>query len=282
MKKLSPFSHELAESYRLFRRKWKPLVKMVVLPIIPFLFTTPYLMEYYSAQSYGENLTLNGATLTLFLIALVALLTFLILSEIVKVGIFAELSSSKYLGVRRSLKIGTERFFRFIYTEILVVIFLFVSMIPAFILNYWYEQAGRELLNRSGVPYSGTFIIVVFALLFFLPSFILGIWLTFAPLISVVTKYRGMGALTHSVTITRPYFRQLIGRLVMWTVVFMAVVYSVKPLPIASIVVPLVMMLVGAAFVVTLFKEVHAEIKEETPKVAPRRNGKRRIIISPV
>jgi len=273
--KLRKFTRELRISLGIFHRTWRASFKLVFLPIIPLLFTIPYLIELTNSLRYNEIPALTGTTIYTFLLALVGTIAFLMLLEIVRASLFIIYDNNK-VGARKALQLATRRFPRFLYTDILSFVFLLVAMIPLLILVFWTNNGGREIMYSASNQIIGDIVLLIVFAIFAIPPFILAIWLSFAQIIVAVRKYSGFRALTYSTTLIRPILKSILKRLVAWIFIYVVVSYIVSPLPIASWFIPLVLKLVGAAFLVVLYKEASGSINTNvsvatrTKKIARR------------
>lgn len=267
---LTSFSNEIKISWQAFANRWRTVIILSLLPIIPFLFTVPYLVELSQYQA-NELPPLEGTTVTLFAIAFVAAISTFILREISKAGIFVSLSEKENLGAKKSLQIGTKRFPAFLYTEILVVIFVFVSLIPAILVNYWFVNFGKAFFYPIMNQLVADILALLVVMILLIPAFIVGTWLSFASLISATSLTGGFTALTKSVTIVRPVTKRIFKRLLGWIILASVASYVVSPLPVARWLVPFIILLVGTAFSVTVYKEASSN--------GSRSRGRRRVAL---
>jgi len=253
--KYSTFTEQVQSALRLLRLHKITVTKLFLLPIVPFAFITPYLLDVYYYNLNNVAIVLRGSTLIFFIVAIVAAIAFLILCEMVKVALYATFASKQTIGARKALQIGAQRFPAFLYTEVLIAIFVFIALVPVLVLNYWFSVVGRELLN-SVMPLAVTdLLILIVAIFFLIPAFIVGIWLSFAQIISAIDNKSGLTALTHSVTLIRPNFKPIALRMVGWTILTIIVSYMVSTMPLAHWLIPIILMLLGVAFVVVVYKE---------------------------
>lgn len=253
--KYSTFTEQVSSAFRLLRFHKVTAIKLALLPLVPFAFTLPYLIDLANYNQYNLTPSLQGVTLVFFVVALIAAITFLILCEIVKAGLYAVFSTTKAIGARKALQIGTQRFPAFLFTEIILAVFVFVSLIPVLILNFWSGVLGTEMLAQFMPLAVAELLVLIVAIIFLIPVFIIGIWLSFAQLLASIDNKMGLTALTHSVTLIRPNFKPIALRLVGWTVFVLVASYIVQPLPLAYWLVPAILMLLGVAFLVVLYQE---------------------------
>jgi len=263
MASLTSFSKEISNSWIIFRSRWRTVIILALLPIVPFLFTLPYLVNL-SQYPASELPPLEGSTIIMFALALVATIATFILREISKAGIFISMTNKENVGAKKALQLGTQRFPAFLYTEILVIIFVFVTLIPTVLLNYWFVNFGKAFFYPIMNQLVADLLLLVIAIILLIPVFIIGTWLSFAPLISAVTNNGGLSALTKSVTIIRPITKRVFKRLIAWTILASAVSYMVSPLPIAKWLFPFIILLIGTAFLVTLYKETAVKVKNRS------------------
>lgn len=253
--KYSTFTEQVRSALRLLRLHKITVIKLSLLPIIPFAFITPYLLDTYYHNMNNVAVVLRGSTLFFFIVAVIAAVTFLILSEIVKVALYATFASKHIIGARKALQIGTQRFPAFLYTEVLLAVFVFITLVPVLVLNYWYGIVGRDLLSNAMPLAVADLLILVVAILFLVPVFIVGIWLSFAQIIAAIDYKSGLTALTHSVTLIRPNFKPVALRMVGWTILTVVISYMVSNMPLGHWLIPIVMMLLGVAFLVIVYRE---------------------------
>lgn len=275
--KLTKFTQELQTSWSIFLKTWRASFKLVFLPIIPLLFTVPYLIEMASSLQYGQLPTLTGSTIYSFILALVGVIAFLMLSEIIRASLFVIYTNNE-TGARKALQIGTKLFPKFLYTDVLSFLYLLVAMVPLFILIFWMINGGREMIYGIFNPILGDVVLLIALIIFLAPPLILAIWLSFTQIIVATGKSSGIRALTHSTTLIRPIFKGILKRIVIWLIVYVVISYMVSPLPIAYWLIPLILKLIGAAFLVVLYQEASGALKvpaAATPITRTRRVARR-------
>jgi len=200
----------------------------------------------------------------------------LILAEITRAALFIVYYDNNGIGARRALQVATKRFPKFLYTDILSFVYLVFATLPLLILIFWANNGGRELLfGVGGRIFANTILFIAF-FAFAIPLFVLAVWLSFTQIIVATGKNTGFHALTYSTTLVRPIFKRILKRLVAWLLIYVVVSYVVSPLPIASWFIPLVTKLVGAAFLVVLYKEAAGPSLTSSPVVTRARRVARR------
>jgi hypothetical protein len=267
--KLTKFSQELRASWNMFLKTWRTSFKLVFLPVIPMLFTVPYLIELTSSLKYSQFPSLAGATIITFIMALVGVIAFIMLLEIVRASLFIIYDNSE-TGARKALQLATRRFPMFLYTDFLSFVYLFVVTAPLLILIFWANNGGREMLYSVFSPIIGDIVLLIIFIIFAIPLFILAIWLSFAQIIVATGKGSGFHALTYSTTLIRPILKNIVKRLIVWFIIYVVISYMVSPLPIASWFVPMILRLVGVAFLVVLYKEASGIAVDENVSVPAR------------
>lgn len=264
----STFPTELRASFGVFRATWRTSAKIVFLPLIPLLFTFPYLILLYASLQYNEFPTLNVASVLTGLIALIGVIAFLMLLEIVRAALFATYALGQNIGARKALQIGTRRFPSFLYTDVVALVYLTFAMLPFAILLFWVQNGGNDiLLSLLGTVLANIVLLLAFVI-FLAPLVIVATWLTFTQIIVATSKNTGFHALTYSTTLVRPVMWTILGKLVCWMIFAGVVSYAVQPLPIFYWLIPLIIKLWGAAYLVTLYKEAtgHPVHDEESPR----------------
>jgi len=265
--KLTKFNQEIRASWGIFRRTWRTSFKIVFLPLLPLLFTIPYLIELSASLQYNEIPTLKGATVVSFLLAVIGLIAFFMLLEIVRIALFVVFTDNK-IGARKALQLGTKRFPVFLYTDIVSFVYLVFASIPLFVLIFWTNNGGKELMHTIFNPIIGDIMLVIAFVIFAIPLFVIAIWLSFTQVIVAVGKYTGFHALTYSTTLVRPIFKQITKRLIAWLIIYVVISQIVSPLPIAYWLIPLILKLVGVALLVVLYEEASGTINKNTPAAA--------------
>jgi hypothetical protein len=278
---IRPFFLEVTSAWKLVSSRWKTLLKLVVVPLVPFALTIPYIMELLNSIQYGELPALQGATIFNFVIAFIAGVAFFVAGIITKASILHTLSQPKDLGARVALNKGSNIFFHFLWTEIIVSVYLAFSYLPFAILIFWYENTGATWFASIFDPILASIILGLLGIIFLLPLIMAVIWLSFASLITVTGDAKaGLDSLTYSTTIIRKNFWLVTLRLIGWVIFSYILTQAVQPLPYMRWIIPFLLMLTGAAFVVVLYKDARGTESPEpvvisTPKVV--RKSKPRI-----
>lgn len=272
----STFPNELKASFRVFRATWRTSAKIVFLPLIPLVFTFPYLVILYSSLQYNEFPALSGSSVLTGIVALVAVITFLMLLEIVRASLFAVYSQGQNIGARRALQIGTRRFPSFLYTDVISLVYLTFSMLPFAILIFWANNGGSALLGSVFSPIIANIILLIALVIFLAPLVVVATWLTFTQIIVATGKHTGFHALTYSTTLVRPVILTILKKLVAWMIFAGVISYAVSPLPIFYWLIPLIIKLWGVAFVVVLYKEAtgHSLVGTQVPPKRATRTRK--------
>lgn len=257
----TPFFHEVKTAWLLVFSRAKTIAKILVAPLVPFLFTIPYTIELFEALKSNALPPIQGTTILTFSVALVAGIAFFVASIIAKASIFIALTKEKDSGARLALRDGTNRFFPFIWTEILVSIYIMFAYLPFAVLNFWYQNGGKDQLTLSLGSLPTSIVTTLIGVLFLIPLIILVIWLSFASLITATKGARaGLRSLLASTTIARNNFKQIAWRLLGWVVFSYVLTQAVQPLPYIRWIMPFLLLLTGAAYLVVLYKEASGRI----------------------
>jgi len=257
--KFSTFPTELRASFGVLRATWRTCAKIIFLPLIPLAFTFPYLIILYSSLQTNEFPALNAASVVVGAIALIALIAFLILQEIIRAALFAVFSLGQNIGARKALQIGTRRFPTFLYTDILVFVYLAVAIVPLVVLIFWTNNGGEELLLSIFNPIIANIVLFIGFIIFIVPIVVTATWLSFAQIIVATGKNTGFHALTYSTTLVRPVMFKILLKIVTWIIFAGVISYAVSPLPIFYWLIPLIINLWGVSFLITLYKETRGE-----------------------
>lgn len=253
--KFTPFTKELKESFGILGKTWQTSLKIVFLPIIPLLFTFPYLIVLYATLQEDQFPALNFSNIVIGVAALIGFIAFIMLLEIVRAGLFATYSLEKNIGARKALQIGTKRFPTFLYTDFLSLVYLVISMVPFFVLVFWTGNGGTDMLFSIFGSIIANLILFLAFIVFLLPLAITALWLTFTQIIVATGKNTGFHALTYSTTLVRPVIFTIFFKIVGWMIFAGIISYAVSPLPILYWLIPIIVKLWGAAYLVVLYKE---------------------------
>lgn len=259
MATLTPFSHELSVAWRLLAARWQTAVKLALIPLLPLVLLLPLLAEQsVSLTSEGlRALNIRAASPFMAGVALIGVIISLIFSIGTRAALFGLLAGPRETDVRKLLKAGFRRFFPFVFTELLVAIILIASFLPLMGFSFWYMNIGRAAASASVLlPAMETFAFA-FTLALFVPPFILAVWFAFASLATAIGDARGgIAALEWSAGLVRGRWTRIMKRLAAWAVLSIVLSAAVSPLPVASWLIPLLLTLVGSAFLLAVYKEL--------------------------
>jgi hypothetical protein len=254
---LTPFSNEVAGAWRIFRAHWRTAVQLTLLALVSLLFFLPFVVERAAFLSGGpDTATLpNSAFSTL--LGLVAVVVFLLLSMTAKAGIFIAFMKRGSMTMKVAFRGGLRILPSFLGTELLVAFLLAVSLLPAAGLALWYFTMGVTMPLANPFQTTADLVSSIVMILFLVPAIALSMWLAFAPLAAAVGDARGgIPALRYSVDLVRGRAWRVLKRIFVWIIFSNALTLSVSPLPIAKVVVPFVLSLLGAAYLVVVYKEL--------------------------
>lgn len=254
---LPTFFDQLSRAWKLFLDRWGVAVVLELLMMIPAMLMIPLVIEYISALEQGvdTNLVLaNSAYSGEFLFGFFGSIFFGILGMTAMMIAFA---SKKKISLLVALTEGVKRYIPVLYTSILAGLLVAVSFIPEQLLNYWYA-AVRSSLPVSGAGLSALDIVVFVALVaLMIPALIVAIWVMYAPLAVALREVSGgFSALMFSKEIVHKHIWSLAWRIVGALILFEVISISVNTLPLASVLVPFLLMILTIAFFVELYKEL--------------------------
>lgn len=249
---LSPTSHQLLQAWELFRSRWWTAVRVGLIPVIPLIVALLLLARTTGART-GITPTTSAAVIvfTVFYVATIP----------TRAGLFNLFARREHLGVREAFRLGLRRFWPFLWTELLLVFSIVLSLIPLLAFQSWFTAAGRsQVLAASGAMLTNT-VALLGVLLLSVPPVLLAVALSFAPLAAALEDGRGgIGALRRSFALVRSpsIFRKVAGRIILWIVLFIVICTAVEPFPFVQWIMPFVMALIGAAFLTVLYQELKA------------------------
>lgn len=253
---LAPFPRELLTSWERFRRRWTTVVPLALVPLIPLVFALPFLVELAQLRAAGATGIPSPISATLGIIALVALY---LASIPTRAGIFHVYTQEEHVRPRAALRAGLRRFWPFFLTELALVLFLGLALLPPAALSVWYTNVGRATVGTLSTRTLTDVTVALLTLLVSLPVIFLATVFAFAPLDAATNASGGaLTALRRSWALVRrpgalwPVF----WRLSLWIALFVVICNAVEPLPFAGWLVPFFMTLIGAAFLVTLYTEL--------------------------
>ncbi|TSC72325.1 MAG: hypothetical protein G01um101438_643 [Parcubacteria group bacterium Gr01-1014_38] len=252
---LSPISHELLRAWKLFSSRWRTAVLVGLSPVIVLAIALPILFAW--ARNTG-----SGTTPSLFLtmVGIAVLIVFYLATIPARAGLLNLFARHEgKFSAREALRIGLRRFWPFFGTELLIVIPIGLSLLPLLAFQGWFAGAARPaLLASAGITVTNTLGLLGVLLLASLPM-ALSVAVSFSPITAAVGDTSGgLSALKRSFALLRERkaFWKISGRLALWVVLFVVICTAVEPLPFVQWMMPFVMSLIGAAFLVTLYKEL--------------------------
>ncbi len=254
--KLKSFPDELKGAWKLFQGQWTTAILLSLIPVIPFLLTIPYLLKYaYALQASPAPYIPIESTSILALIGLIGLV---ITAQISKAGLYILFSRGKGLTAKKAFKEGFQQFIPFVYTNILVLLTVVVLLIPALALHTWYGNSMRVSIDVgiNGIIAIDLFVLAVVTILA-LPAIYFAISFTFAPImVATKTAKGGAPALKESYTLVSKKIFPVLFRLIGWGILYVILTRITSTLLIANWLVPFLMMIIGAAFLVIMYKEL--------------------------
>ena len=253
---LTSFSNELKKTWQLFQGQWTTAISLSLVPIIPFLLTVPYLVEYaYTYQLYPtQNIPLGFTSI----LAIIGIIAFVITAQIVKAGLYILFSRGKGFSARKAFKEGYDRLIPFIYTNILTILAITILLVPSIVLYTWYGNSIRSGLDmgQDGMITIDLFVLIILTILI-LPAIFFAISLTFAPILVATKAIKGgIPALKASNALVKKRFFPVFYRLLGWGVLYVILTHITSPLPIANWLTPFILTTIGTAFLITMYKEL--------------------------
>lgn len=244
---LTPFTQEFLSSWRLFYGRWVTVIALALVPLLPLALLSPYFLE--RAQPSVVSVSL----------ALIAIVLFYLVSILSRATIFIAYTEQVVPTFRSALRRGLRRYLAYAVTEVLAVLVVAVALIPLMTFNLgdpFGVLAGTPQPLARAATFAATLLLVA-------PAAVLAVLLAFAPLTAAVGQGTGLSALRRSATLLwkRGVFWAVFKRLALWILLFVVVCTAVEPLPFAAFLVPFVMSLIGAAFLVTVYRELGGQLK---------------------
>ncbi len=240
--------------------RWGVAVVLQLLMVIPAMLMVPLMNEYLSAIYQGVDVNVVFAQsqyVGQFLWGFFGTIFFGVLATTAMMIAFA---SKTKISLAVALTSAVHQYIPVLYTSFLAGLAVVLALIPVQLLNYWYATMAYSGLTIDGSAVTALRAIMTIALVaLMIPALIVVVWVMYAPLaVALKETAGGFTAIMFAKHKVHKHVWQIVWRMVGAIVLFQIVTISVSTLPVASFVVPFVMMILIIAFFVGLYKEIRA------------------------
>ncbi|TSC72604.1 MAG: hypothetical protein G01um101438_321 [Parcubacteria group bacterium Gr01-1014_38] len=201
-----------------FRLAWShvgTLIALATVPFVPLLLFSPFIVQVLLAVNQGAAslgaIVFYVSSWTAVL-ALLGLLLGFVVSVVSTAGIFFTLAGTSDPGPRAALRTGMERWIAFVWTWLLSVFAVALSLLPGMLFFWWARIGLQPVLEGSGLS---LFALIV-ALLLVLPAFIVASWYAFSLIPAARGDAWGSDALRISHRLVAGVTGQVFGLLFAW------------------------------------------------------------------
>ena len=169
----------LRDACRLAWSRVGTLIALATVPFVPLLLFSPFIVQVLLAMNQGAT-SLDAIVASVSpwtsMLALLGLLLGFAVSVVSAAAIFLTLAGSSDPGPRAALRTGSERWIAFVWTWLLSVLAVALSVLPGMLFFWWARTFLQPALEGSGLS---LFVLIV-ALLLVLPAFIVASWYGFS------------------------------------------------------------------------------------------------------